>query len=342
MKWLITGGAGFVGCNTAKRLIERGDQVVIFDNLSRRGASANLGWLSSSGSFQLIQADVRDYGAVEAAIRDRHDVDVLLHLAAQVAVTTSVRDPRQDFEINALGTLNVCEAIRQSGREIILLNASTNKVYGALEHEVLTEEAQRYMLRNRPDGIAETQPLDFHSPYGCSKGAADQYVRDYGRIYGLPTVCFRQSCIYGRRQFGIEDQGWVAWFLIAALTGKPITVYGDGKQVRDLLFVDDLVECYLAAVERIETTRAQIYNVGGGADNTLSLLELLALIRERYGVQVNYRFEQQRPGDQKIFVSDIGKARRELDWQPHISVLQGIDLLVTWLRQHIALFDSAT
>ena len=261
-RYLITGGAGFIGANYVHRLLERGEGVIIYDDLSRHGTEANVAWLQAKHgkeAFGLRVADVRDAGALAEAARG---VDVLAHLAAQVAVTTSVTDPRTDFEVNALGTFNALEAARRAGTNPVFLYASTNKVYGGMEDVAVVEEATRYCYRDYPLGIPETRPLDFHSPYGCSKGAGDQYVRDYARIYGLPTVVFRQSCIYGPRQMGVEDQGWVAWFIIAAVTGKPITIYGDGKQVRDVLYIDDLLDCYDAAVEHIDVAAGEVYNVG--------------------------------------------------------------------------------
>ena len=248
---LITGGAGFIGSNFAARCLARGEKIRIFDNLSRAGSKRNLEWLEAEygrNSFELIVGDVRDRDAIQKAAAD---VTKILHLAAQVAVTTSVTDPRTDFEINALGTFNTLEAARLSGNNPAFLFASTNKVYGGMENVRVVEKDTRYDYADLPEGASEEQLLDFHSPYGCSKGCGDQYVRDYARIYDLPTVVFRQSCIYGKRQFGVEDQGWVAWFIIAVLSGKPISIYGDGKQVRDILFVDDLCDAYDAAFQRL-------------------------------------------------------------------------------------------
>jgi CDP-paratose 2-epimerase len=249
MRLLITGGAGFIGCNAAHRFLQRGAQVTIYDNLSRRGSISNLDWLRAqhgADSFKLIQADLREADRLAKAARGQ---DVILHYAGQVAVTTSVQNPRGDFEDNALGTFNALEAARLSGSNPIFMYSSTNKVYGGMEYLGLVESDTRYAYRDHLYGISEEFPLDFHSPYGCSKGAGDQYVRDYARIYGLRTVVFRQSAIYGPRQFGIEDQGWIAWFIIAAVTGKPITIYGDGKQVRDVLYIDDLIDAYESAIE---------------------------------------------------------------------------------------------
>ena len=249
--------------------------------------------------------------------------DAVLHLAAQVAVTTSVADPRADFEINALGTFNVLEAVRLAGAGPAVLYSSTNKVYGNLEHVHVVERDGRYAYENFPTGVDESEPLDFHSPYGCSKGAGDQYVRDYARIYGLKTVVFRQSCIYGTRQFGIEDQGWIAWFCLATLRGQPFTIFGDGKQIRDTLWVDDLINAYEAAIERIDTVSGEVFNVGGGPSNTLSLLELVAMLEAHFGRKLNPPFADWRPGDQRVFVADIGKAERLLGWRPEVSTARG-------------------
>jgi CDP-paratose 2-epimerase len=340
VKVVITGGAGFIGSNTAARFMREGHAVVVIDDLSRHGTDKNLEWLRQQGSFEFSQTDIRNAAALEAAVRPHADARAVLHLAAQVAVTTSVEDPRTDFEINALGTFNVLELVRKHVREAILLFASTNKVYGGLEHLPVAEVGGRYQLTTRPHGIPETEPLDFHSPYGCSKGAADQYVIDYSRIYGLRTVALRQSCIYGRRQFGVEDQGWVAWFTIAAKQGRPITIYGDGKQVRDALFVDDLVELYRACIDQADTVTGKAYNVGGGPENQLSLLELLSDLERRFGVSIERTFSTTRPGDQPVFVADIRKAERELGWRPKTSVREGVGILADWVAANTALFQG--
>jgi CDP-paratose 2-epimerase len=339
MKILITGGCGFIGCNAAQRFLQLGHSVTVFDNLSRRGSDQNLAWLREQGAFDFVNADVCDAAAV-LSIVEQGAFDVVLHLAAQVAVTTSVIEPRRDFEINALGTFNVLEAVRQHSPETIVLNASTNKVYGKLSDLLVNEDELRHGFVGLPDGVSETQPLDFHSPYGCSKGAADQYVLDYARIFGLRTVNFRQSCIYGYRQFGVEDQGWVAWFTIAHALMKPVTIYGTGKQVRDILFIDDLIDCYIAGIERIDQVAGMTFNVGGGPENTLSLLELLEALREHSGRTVVHTFEAWRPGDQPVYVSDIGKAARLLDWRPKIGVAAGLDLLHNWVVANLEAFGE--
>jgi CDP-paratose 2-epimerase len=338
VKYLVTGGAGFIGCNAAQRWMERGHEVVVLDDLSRRGADRNLEWLRTRGRFTFERVDIRDAAAVDDALTRHRDSQVVLHLAAQVAVTTSVADPRSDFEVNALGTFNVLESVRRHAPSAVFLYASTNKVYGGLEQVGVSLQNGRHGFRDRPQGISEDEPLDFHSPYGCSKGAADQYVRDYARIYGLRTAVFRQSCIYGYRQFGVEDQGWVAWFTIAAVTGQPITIYGDGRQVRDLLFVDDLCDAYDAAVDRIGRVSGQVFNLGGGPHNTLSLLELVEALGRLIGGSVRPAFADWRPGDQPVFVADIRRASEALGWAPRIGVQAGVELLYRWVAENRQLF----
>ncbi|HZW03666.1 MAG TPA: GDP-mannose 4,6-dehydratase [Anaerolineaceae bacterium] len=338
-RYLITGGAGFIGSNYVARLASRGDVVTVFDDLSRRGADRNLRWLQETygnDSFRFIRGDIRDFDSVSVAAQD---ADVIVHLAAQVAVTTSVVDPRTDFEINALGTFNLLEAARASGRNPAVLYASTNKVYGGMEDVRVVEDATCYRYADLPQGVPETMPLDFHSPYGCSKGAGDQYVRDYHRIYGLPTVVFRQSCIYGPRQFGVEDQGWVAWFVIAAQMGRSITIYGDGKQVRDVLYVEDLLDVYDQALANIDRAAGEVYNVGGGAENTLSIWREFGPMLERLqGAEIPVGQGDWRPGDQRIYVSDIRKAQNELGWRPKVSVQDGAERLYAWVKANQELF----
>ncbi|MCS7283516.1 MAG: GDP-mannose 4,6-dehydratase [Anaerolineae bacterium] len=332
MHYLITGGAGFIGINYAHRLICRGEEVTIYDNLSRPGVEKNLAWLRATHgecAFRFVTGDVRNFEQLRPFVQES---DVVVHLAAQVAVTTSVMDPRTDFEVNALGTFNVLEAARLAGHNPIVLYASTNKVYGGMEDAAVVEEPTRYRYRDLPLGVPETWPLDFHSPYGCSKGAGDQYVRDYFRIYGLPTVVFRQSCIYGPHQQGMEDQGWVAWFIIAALTGKPITIYGDGRQVRDVLYIDDLLDVYDAAIARIHIAAGQIYNIGGGPQNTLAIwAEFGPMLERLLGRPIPVSYANWRPGDQRVYISDIRKAGRDLDWAPKVGVEEGIRRLYEWV-----------
>jgi len=336
---LITGGAGFIGSNYASRCISRGDNIVIFDNLSREGSKRNLTWLEQTHgkrSFELIVGDVRDAAAIQEAAQK---VSRILHLAGQVAVTTSVTDPRTDFDINAQGTFNTLEAARLSGNKPGFLFSSTNKVYGGMENVRVVEKETRYDYGDLPEGASEEQLLDFHSPYGCSKGCGDQYVRDYARIYDLPTVVFRQSCIYGLRQFGVEDQGWVAWFVIAAITGKPISIYGDGKQVRDILFVDDLCDAYDAAFQRLPQIGGQIFNIGGGRQNTISVwMEFKPILEKLLGKKIETTQGDWRPGDQPVFISDIRKASKLLNWTPKVSAEEGISRLFDWVKENKELF----
>jgi CDP-paratose 2-epimerase len=339
VKILITGGAGFIGSNLADFYIGQGAQVRLYDNLSRRGTPHNLAWLRERHGerFEFVQADIRDMGPLTRAAAD---VDVIFHLAAQVAVTTSITDPRSDFETNALGAFNVLEAARLSGRNPAVVFTSTNKVYGGMEDVGVEAGAQGYYFADYPHGIPEDHPLDFHSPYGCSKGAADQYVRDYSRIYGLPTVVFRMSCIYGLRQFGNEDQGWLAHFAIAASLGRPITIYGDGKQVRDVLFVDDLVQAFGLAVSNIERAKGQVFNIGGGPDNALAVwAEFGPQLESLLGRPIPVTYADWRFGDQRIYVSDIRKAEQELGWRPTIGKADGIRRLVRWVQDNLSQFN---
>jgi CDP-paratose 2-epimerase len=335
MRALVTGGTGFIGTNLSDRLLRDGNEVILFDNLSRSGVQQNLDWLQTKhrNHFRFVQGDVRDFDAILKAIQG---VDVVFHLAAQVAVTTSVSNPREDFSINALGTLNVLEAARRQEPVPAVLYTSTNKVYGGLDHLRVVERSSRYEFENLPDGVAESCPLDFHSPYGCSKGAADQYVRDYHRIYGLPSIVFRMSCIYGPHQFGNEDQGWVAHFCITGIQGGNITIYGDGKQVRDLLYVDELVELMLRAYENIDRTAGQVFNVGGGPANTVSVwTEFRDLLRPLISNMPTVNFDEFRPGDQKIYISDIRKAQAQLNWTPRVKIGEGLGLLIrNWKTNH--------
>jgi CDP-paratose 2-epimerase len=339
MRVFITGGAGFIGCNLADYHLRRGHTVVVFDNLSRRGTDSNLAWLRQNHGERLsfVHGDIRDAEALCAALPP--DAERVYHLAGQVAVTTSVLDPREDFTINALGTFNVLEAVRAGAPRAVLLYASTNKVYGEMADAAIVEDALRYRYRDRPDGIGEEQPLDFHSPYGCSKGCGDQYVRDYARIYGLRTVVMRQSCIYGTRQLGVEDQGWVAHFCIAASLGRPISIYGDGKQVRDVLWIDDLIAAYEAAAQHA-TTAGQIYNIGGGPGETMAVWkEFGPMLQELAGQPLAVRHAAWRPGDQLVYISDIRKAERELGWRPQVSIGEGIQRLWRWIGAHRELFS---
>jgi len=335
---LITGGAGFIGVNAARHFQERGWDVTIVDNLSRRGAEENLDWLRRHRQTRFEHIDLRDFCAVARIVQDLKPSGVL-HLAAQVAVTTSVVDPREDFETNALGTFNLLEAVRTKSAETFLINASTNKVYGKMDDVGVVERNGRYEYKDASSGVGEDRPLDFHSPYGCSKGAADQYTIDYARIYGIRSVTFRQSCIYGPRQFGTEDQGWVAWFTIAAILGKKITVYGDGKQTRDVLHVQDLARAYEAAFENREAIAGQAFNIGGGPSNIMSLLELIGYLEEELDIHVPLQWGDLRSGDPPVFVCNLEKAKRLLDWEPKISVRDGVGQLIRWVQENRKLFD---
>lgn len=333
---LISGGAGFIGSNLVANFIKKGYKVTILDNLSRKGSKSNIEWLKTVGKFNFLRGDIRKYNDCISAVEDKN---IILHLAAQVAVTTSVNNPKEDFEINALGTFNLLEAARQGGQKPIFIYASTNKVYGGMENIKIIEKQGQYLYKDFPLGISERMNLDFHSPYGCSKGAAEQYVHDYHRIYNLPSVVFRQSCIYGQRQFGVEDQGWVAWFIIATMLGKNITVYGDGKQVRDILYIDDLVNLFEIAINKINISKGKIYNIGGGYKNILSVWTKFGPILEKlFNKKFKIKFENWRPGDQKVYISDIRFVEKELGWRPKVSVELGVEKLFNWIIKNKNLF----
>jgi len=332
---LITGGSGFIGCNIADALAARGNRVLVLDNLSRYGAKEHAAWLKErhGDRVEIEVVDVRDAERVNAAVGK---ASAVLHLAGQVAVTTSLDEPRADFEINALGTLNVLEAVRVRNAQAPVLFASTNKVYGRLlDNSSVASCGGRYVPAERHlcKGVAEDAVLDFHSPYGCSKGAADQYVRDYARVFGLRTAVLRMSCIYGPRQFGTEDQGWIAHFLLQAIQDKPIVIYGDGLQVRDALHVSDAVAAWIGALNQIDNIRGGVFNLGGGPGNTVSLLELLDLIAELRGTMPSVRFAPWRPGDQPWYVSNIQAISRALGWQPRMNLRAGLQTLEEWLEQ---------
>jgi CDP-paratose 2-epimerase len=333
---LITGGAGFIGVNAARHFLKQGWMVTIFDNFSRKGTDITAQMLQGDHpEVRVMRGDVcRDLDLLAQMVGVH---DAVLHLAAQVAVTTSIADPRNDIEQNVLGTFNVLEAIRLSVNKPALIYTSTNKVYGALESYPVCERLMRYEFENdeyRRFGVPESQSLDFHSPYGCSKGAADQYVLDYARIYGLKTLVLRQSCIYGQNQFGVEDQGWLAWFAIAAMLGKPLTLYGDGKQVRDALYVEDLCKLYELGFASIERLSGKAYNVGGGPANTLSLLELISHLNSNFNYSIKPSYAPTRAGDQPVFVADIRALERDLGWKPTTSLEQGIEAMHSWLSKH--------
>ena len=330
---LITGGAGFIGSNLAHRLLSEGYRVRLLDNLSRTGVERNLQWLMEThGDLVDIEVpDVRNSSIIKQAVRDASQV---FHFAAQVAVTSSLVDPTEDFEINARGTLNLLEAVRTTENPPPLIFTSTNKVYGTLSDLEFTKQSTRYVpvessIRER--GIAENRPLDFHSPYGCSKGAADQYVVDYARTFRLPALVFRMSCIYGPHQHGNEDQGWVAHFVIRSITGQPITIYGDGRQVRDILFIDDLVNAFLLAQRNMKKLAGNAFNIGGGPRNSISLLELLDLLAGLHGGDLSIAFEDWRAADQRYYVTDTTKFSELTGWEPRVGLNEGVKRLYEWI-----------
>ncbi|MCL4368411.1 MAG: GDP-mannose 4,6-dehydratase [Actinobacteria bacterium] len=341
MKWLVTGGCGFIGSNLADALLGRGDEVSLVDNLSRVGSEANLLWLRArhGHEWRFSQIDVRNGNAIAALVRDERP-GVVAHLAGQVAMTTSLADPRLDFETNAGGTFNVLEAIRLMAPDAMMLYSSTNKVYGSLEDLEYDELETRYTLPGFPEGLDETLQLDGYSPYGCSKLAADQYVRDYSRVFGLQTVVFRHSSMYGGRQFATYDQGWIGWFCQKAIEmadsgAPPFTISGSGKQVRDALHGADLVAAYTGAVAHAETTRGRIYNLGGGAANSLSLIELFTLLEGLTGNVMRYDCGPWRPGDQRVFVADTAAAARDFAWRPTVDHRAGVARMLDWVREII-------
>jgi len=338
---LITGGAGFIGSNLAERLLQaRETQVRIFDNFSRGGVSRNVEWLKGKAhcNLEVMEGDVRDVNAVRKAVEG---VSEIFHFAAQVAVTKSVEEPALDFQINAVGTFNVLDAARQSKHKPFVLFTSTNKVYGALDSVPVIPEGTRYRAKD-PDfrGVNERERLDFHSPYGCSKGTADQYVRDFARIYGLPTVVFRMSCIAGPRQFGNEDQGWVAHFLYSALTEKRITIFGDGMQVRDVLHVHDVIDAMMRVRERTDITKGQVYNLGGGAQRAVSVMEMLEAIEKATGKTVRLNYHAVRPGDQPLYISDTSKLERQTGWRPRRNVSAILKDIYEFWRESNGLADA--
>ncbi len=337
MKYLITGGCGFVGSNITAELIESGQPVTVFDNLGRHGSAANLTWLRTLGNFTFVHGDTRNASDVQMLIRQEKP-DVIFHLAGQVAMTTSMQSPRKDFDTNVVGSINVLEAVRELAPRATIVYASSNKVYGTLSQLNLTEDETRYRPAGSAGGVDETAPLAFHTPYGCSKGAADQYMLDYARGFHLNTVVFRHSTIYGGRQHATIDQGWVGWFCRQALavrdnpSREPFTICGDGKQVRDLLHVSDAVRCYLAAARNIDDVRGQAFNIGGGVENSMSLLELFLFLEKRLSVKLEYRRLPWRHDDQKYFVADNSKATRLLRWSPLMSKAEGVQTVLDWER----------
>lgn len=337
MKYLIIGGCGFLGTNMAEYLINRNASIIVYDNLYRYGSERNLVHLKNlKNKFAFIKGDIRNQYEIEPVIKKERP-DIIFNFAGQVAMTTSIENPMLDFEVNTRGTLNVLESVRKYSPESIVCYSSTNKVYGDLGYLDYKETETRYICKEYPNGFNESIPLDFHSPYGCSKGAADQYMLDYARIFGLKTIVFRHSSIFGVRQFATEDQGWIGWFCQKAYEKKtlnknePFNISGTGKQVRDILFSSDLISCYESAIENISKTKGNVYNIGGGVDNSLSLIELFNYLEGYLEVEMNYSMLPFRKSDQKIFVADIAKAKIDFSWQPKVDTKTGIGEMYTWL-----------
>lgn len=340
MKFLITGGCGFVGSNLSAEVIKRGEELYVFDNLFRNGTEKNLNWLKTQGEFTHIHGDIRNFNDVENAIKNIKP-DVIFHLAGQVAMTTSIQNPRLDFEINTMGTHNLLEAVRKYSPNTIVTYSSTNKVYGDFEKLKYNETETRYLAVDYPNGFDEKVGLDFHSPYGCSKGAADQYLLDYNRMFGLNTVVFRHSSMYGGHQYATYDQGWIGWFCQKAIETKlgmikeSFTISGNGKQVRDVLYADDIVRCYFSAIENIDKTRGQVFNIGGGIENSLSLLELFELLEKKLNIKLNYTEIPWRESDQKVFVANNEKITKYTGWKPKVNKEEGIERMLSWLEKAV-------
>ena len=336
MKYLITGGGGFLGSNIASEVLKLGHELVVFDSLYRFGSYQNLEWLKTQGEFEFIHGDIRNTNDVERTIK-QHKPDVIYHLAGQVAMTTSIADPRMDFEVNVGGSFNLLNAVRLYSPESTIIYSSTNKVYGDLEQFEYRETETRYECIDKPNGFDETVNLDFHSPYGTSKGSADQYMLDFARIYGLKTAVFRHSSMFGGRQFATFDQGWLGWFTQKAIEIKngtakePFTISGNGKQVRDLLYASDCVALYLKAAENIETIKGQVFNIGGGIENSSSLLELFQFLEEELDIKMTYQQLPPRESDQRLFVADITKAEKSINWTPKVNKAEGIRKMIEWV-----------
>lgn len=339
MKLLVVGGCGFLGSNLAAHGIREGYDVTVFDNLSRIGAAKNLAWLETVGEFQYVHGDTRNRNDVDCVIKNGN-FDAVFHLAGQVAMTTSIVDPYKDFQINAMGTIHVLDAIRRYSPDTVMMFSSTNKVYGDLEQYSYQETDKRYVCAEWPDGFDETVPLDFRSPYGCSKGTADQYMLDYARIYGIRTIVFRHSSMYGGRQFATYDQGWVGWFCQKAIEKKRdinselFTISGNGKQVRDILHADDMIRLYYMALQHAGEISGQVFNIGGGMEQSLSLLELFDLLEELLDVKLEYKELPPRISDQKVFVADIHKIEKAIGWKPQVSAREGIARMLKWTEEN--------
>jgi CDP-paratose 2-epimerase len=338
MKLLITGGCGFLGSNLAADALLRGDELVVFDNLYRNGSRENLPWLQAQGKFTFEHGDIRNHNDITRIVQS-FKPDAIFHLAGQVAMTTSISNPRMDFEINVMGTHNLLEAVRQHAPDAIVVYSSTNKVYGDLEQYTYSETQTRYMCNEHPNGFNEQTQLDFHSPYGCSKGAADQYMLDYARIFGLKTVVFRHSSMYGGRQFASYDQGWIGWFCQKAVEAskgqlaKAFTISGTGKQVRDVLHADDMKRLYLAAITNIDQAKGKAFNIGGGIENSLSLLELFTLLEKISKAKLDFTKLPVRESDQRVFVADLTKVKKLLNWEPLVCAQDGVARMVEWVSQ---------
>ena len=328
---VITGGCGFIGTNAAIELSSK-NNVLIIDNLSRRGTEYNLQYLKKNHDIRFFKIDISDKEKISDFFRMNKKIDAILHFAGQVAVTTSIKEPYFDFLSNLTGTINILESVRKYKVKPIIIFSSTNKVYGSLDKYELLESNSKYIFKSKKmKGINESEPVDFYSPYGCSKGSADQYIHDYFRIFDIPTIVFRQSCIYGKRQFGVEDQGWLAWFLFSLMKKKIATVFGTGKQVRDVLYISDLIDAYKAALENISDTAGNIYNIGGGLKNSFSIIEYLYYVADRYNLPLKIKNKEWRPGDQLIYISDTTKFEKKTGWRVKTDYFKGIDLLYEWL-----------
>lgn len=338
MKILINGGCGFLGSNLASYGIENGHDICVFDNLSRLGADKNREWLNTVGNYTFIHGDTRNKYDVEKVIKEGQ-FDAVFHLAGQVTMTKSITDPYKDFEINALGAMNVLDSIRKYSPHTAVFFSSTNKVYGDLEQYTYLENETRYTCKEFPEGFDESVPLDFRSPYGCSKGAADQYMLDFARIYGIKATVFRHSSMYGSRQFATYDQGWVGWFVAKAIEKyrnpncNPFTISGNGKQVRDLLQARDMINLYYTALKNVDKVWGQAYNIGGTMKNSLSLLELFDMLNNMLGIKMEYTQLPPRQSDQKIFVADINKISTKISWRPEVSAEQGVSEMIEWVKK---------
>jgi CDP-paratose 2-epimerase len=338
MTYLITGGCGFLGSNLSAAVLKKGMDLVIFDNLSRPGSEANLEWLRTLGKLTFVKGDIRGPEILDTVRKIKPAA--IFHLAGQVAMTHSIEDPRSDFEINALGTLNLLEAARAHTPDATIIYSSTNKVYGDLEYLHYTEQPLRYIVETHPEGFDESTALDFRSPYGCSKGSADQYMLDYARIYDMKTIVFRHSSLFGARQYSHYDQGWVGWFVAQALLKlknpqqPPFTVAGNGKQVRDILFSEDIVDCYFAAVKNVDTCKGHAFNIGGGYSNSMSILELLQFLEVKLSIKLNFFSIPRRQSDQKVFIADIYKAQKYLQWNPQVGKHEGVARMIDWVTEY--------